>query len=61
LIIEDDGGDAQSGPAKGAQLGIGNVTERLKAIYSGAASLEAHAKPTGGFLNTIIFPARAPS
>ena len=61
LVVEDDGGDAQTGPAKGAQLGLGNVTERLKAIYSGDGKLEAHAKPTGGFVNTMIFPARAPS
>ena len=61
LVVEDDGGDAQVGPAKGAQLGLDNVTERLKAIYSGDARLEAHAKPTSGFVNTMIFPARAPS
>jgi len=58
LIIEDDGGDASNQPAKGARMGLSNVTERLSAHYGELATLEAHPKDVGGFVNILTIPWR---
>ena len=58
LIIEDDGGDASNQPAKGARMGLSNVTERLSAHYGELATLEAHPKDGGGFVNILTIPWR---
>lgn len=56
LTIEDDGGDAETLPAKGARLGLHNVAERLDAHYGADANLKTRAKPDGGFINVLSIP-----
>lgn len=58
LTIEDDGGDAQEISAKGAQLGLRNVAERLRVHYGESASIESAPKTSGGFRNLISLPLR---
>jgi hypothetical protein len=56
LVIEDDGGDAETAPGKGSHLGLSNVTERLRAAFGDEGRLVAR-KSGSCFLNQIIFPA----
>lgn len=56
LTVEDDGGDADRTPTKGAKMGLSNVEQRLDAHYGSAASFKAHPKPTGGFQSVIVIP-----
>lgn len=56
LSIEDDGGDAHHGTAKGGRVGLANVVERLRAHYGDRARLDARLKPGGGFQNILLIP-----
>lgn len=58
IAVEDSGGNAGGSLPKSAQLGISNVTERLKAHYGSAAHLEFGPTETGGFRSTIVLPIR---
>jgi hypothetical protein len=58
ILVEDDGGDARGLEVNGAQLGLANVAERLRAHYGEAAALEASPKPSGGFRNLMTLPLR---
>jgi LytS/YehU family sensor histidine kinase len=58
LIVEDDGGDAELAPGKGANIGLSNVAERLAVHYGPDAKLEAAKGERSGFCNIIELPLR---
>lgn len=59
LVIEDSGGNAPEKSAKGGQLGVNNVSERLAAHYGDEARIETGPTPGGGYRNLIVFPLRS--
>lgn len=56
ILVEDSGGNAGSGPASGAHLGLSNVAERLRAHYGKGAQIHSNPKEGGGFVNVIRLP-----
>lgn len=56
LTIRDDGGNADSAPAKGARVGLANVSERLRAHYGSEGMLDAYPRDGGGFCNLVRLP-----
>jgi two-component system LytT family sensor kinase len=58
LVVEDNGGNAELGPARGTHVGLSNVSERLSVHYDGEARLESCADGKGGFRNVIGLPLR---
>lgn len=58
LIVEDNGGNAETGSMKGARMGLSNVAERLKAHYGDGAQLVAGGKDPTGYRNVISVPLR---
>ena len=56
LMISDSGGNADGAPSKGAQLGLRNVTERVRMHYGEEGRFLAKANPAGGFQNVITIP-----
>ena len=61
IIVEDDGGNAASGAAKGNRMGLANVAERLVAHFGADATLSAGPKEEAGFRNMILVPLRKAS
>ncbi len=57
LCVRDDGGDAAQ-PATGTNIGLSNVSERLRLHFGDAASLVAGALAGGGYEAVIRVPLR---
>jgi two-component system, LytTR family, sensor kinase len=58
LVVEDNGGNAETGAGNGTHVGLSNVAERLDVHYRGEARLETCSAETGGFRNIIGLPLR---
>jgi two-component system, LytTR family, sensor kinase len=58
LIVRDNGGNADAAPIKGGQIGLTNVSDRLRVHYGDAAQLDAGPRPEGGFCNRLSLPLR---
>jgi len=56
LVVQDNGGNADAPPPRGARVGLANVTERLRVHYGDAGRLEARPRNEGGFCNRISLP-----
>lgn len=57
IVVENDA--AASGPSpKGEQVGLRNVTDRLRSRFGAEATLGAGELPEGGFRNTLRLPLR---
>ena len=56
--VRDDGGDAQFASADGANIGLANVAERLRAHFGENAEFAAQRRPEGGFSARISMPLR---
>jgi two-component system, LytTR family, sensor kinase len=56
LVVQDNGGNADAPPPRGARVGLANVTERLRVHYGDSGRLDAHARAEGGFCNRITLP-----
>lgn len=56
LIVQDNGGNADAPPPRGARVGLANVTERLRVHYGDAGRLDARPREQGGFRNRISLP-----
>jgi two-component system, LytTR family, sensor kinase len=56
LIVQDDGGNAEAAPARGARVGLANVAERLRVHYEGNAALSSGPRESGGYRNVISLP-----
>lgn len=59
IRVQDDGGNAASpSVARGSNIGLANVAERLSVHFGRDASLSFGPKDDGGFCNTILIPLR---
>ena len=58
LEVRDDGGDAPTAAAGGANVGLRNVSERLKLHFGGAARFEAGPIARGGYSARIEMPVK---
>lgn len=59
IDVRDDGpGPIEDAPSRGTGTGLSNTRERLAQMYGGEATLEANAGAEGGFLASVVLPAR---
>jgi two-component system LytT family sensor kinase len=58
LVVSNTGGNAVETTAKGASLGLRNVSERLRMHYGDDGALSASADDKGEFRNVISIPLR---
>jgi two-component system, LytTR family, sensor kinase len=58
LEIRDDGGNAADGDPKGTQVGLRNVSKRLKLHFGDDGRFEAGRRPEGGFSARMTIPLR---
>ncbi len=58
IEVRDNGGDAPLPPAGGANVGLANVADRLRAHFGSEAELAARQRPEGGFSARISMPLR---
>jgi len=56
IVIEDDGGDADTRLSSGTRTGLVNVSDRLEAHFGDEATFEATRTPSGSFRNVLRFP-----
>jgi two-component system, LytTR family, sensor kinase len=56
VLVEDSGGNAESGPVLGANVGLSNVAERLRAHYGKDAQISFGPRDGSGFRNLITLP-----
>ena len=56
LTIQDNGGNADTPPPKGARVGLANVSERLRVHFGSDGELDARPRGGGGFRNQISLP-----
>lgn len=56
ISVADDGDPIVNNADGGSGIGLANVRDRLEARYRSAASLQASASPTGGFLVSLTLP-----
>jgi len=57
IVVENDASSPVPG-AGGEKVGLGNVSERLRSVFGGEASLTAGPIAEGGFRNTLRLPLR---